>query len=375
VLFSELPGLQRIRTTLIQSVKNNHIAHAQLFLGTPGSGNLALALAYATYINCENKVEDDACGVCPSCSKYNKLIHPDLHFAFPVTTTKNVAKDPLSNLLMKEWRSFVLQNPYGDINNWTNFIGSENKQPNISVEESRNIIKSLVLKSFEAEYKVLILWLPEFMNPSAANAILKILEEPPYKTIFLLVSNNSEKLLTTILSRTQLVNVPPFTDEEICKGLINTHKVEEKQAKRLAYLADGNFNEALRLMKETEEDNHQIFRDWMRSCFKKNNLVELVNWSEQFHALGKEAQKNLITYGLNILREALIFKYHGGKLLRLQDEDLKFIEGFSKILDNEKIERISKELNKAHYHLERNANAKILFLDISLYISSVLKNP
>ncbi len=366
--------MQAIRTTLIQSVKNNHIAHAQLFLGTPGSGNLALALAYGTYINCENKGEDDACGVCPSCSKFNKLIHPDLHFAFPVTTTKNVSKDPLSNLFMKDWRNFVLQNPYGDINNWTNFIGSENKQPNISVEESRNIIKGLALKSFEAEYKIFILWLPEFMNPSAANAILKILEEPPYKTIFLLVSNNSEKLLSTILSRTQLVNVPPFTDEQIYKGLVEKYKVEEKQARQLAYLADGNFNEALRLMKETEEDNHQIFRDWMRSCFKKNNLTELVSWSEQFHALGKEAQKNLFTYGLNILREALIYKYHGETLLRLQAEDLKFIEGFSKILDNEKIEHIAKEINKAHYHLERNASAKILFLDISLYISSVLKN-
>ena len=373
MLFSEIPGLQGIRTTLIQSVKNNHIAHAQLFLGTPGSGNLALALAYATYINCEDKKEDDACGVCPSCSKFNKLIHPDLHFAFPVTTTKNVSKDPLSNLFLKEWRSFVLQNPYADVNNWTNFIGSENKQPNISVEESRNIIKSLALKSFEAEYKVLILWLPEFMNASAANAMLKILEEPPAKTLFLLVSNNSERLLTTILSRTQLVNVPPFTDEQVYKGLVEKYHVEEKQAKQLAYLADGNFNEALRLMKETEEDNHQIFRDWMRSCFKKNNLGELVSWSEQFHALNKEAQKNLFAYGLNIFREALIFKYHGEKLLRLQEEDLKFIDGFSKILDQEKIEHIYREINKAYYHLERNASAKILFLDISLYISSVLK--
>jgi DNA polymerase III subunit delta' len=374
VLFSQIPGLEDTRRTLINSVKNGHIAHAQLFHGREGSANLALALAYATYINCENKGEDDSCGECPSCYKFNKLIHPDLHFVFPISTTKEVTKDALSNLFMKHWRNIVIANPYLNLSNWGDEIGSENKQLNISVDESRNILKSLVLKSFEAEYKILILWLPEMMNASSANAILKVLEEPPSKTIFLLVTNNSEKIITTILSRTQLIKIRSFTDEEIKSHLSGKFNLDEKRASQLAYLAEGNMNEAVRLKDEIQEDNHQLFRDWMRSCYKKNNITEIVAWSESFQKIGREAQKHLLQYGLNTIRETFLFKHTGTEIVRLQEDELKFVEGFSKVLNDLKIEQVSHQLNEAYYHIERNANPKILFLDLSLNISSLMKN-
>jgi DNA polymerase III subunit delta' len=374
VLFSEIPGLEDTKRSLIQSVKSSHVAHAQLFMGTEGGANLAMALAYATYINCENKSDEDACGACPSCAKFNKLVHPDINFVFPVSTTKQVAKDPVSSLFLKDWRAFVLENPYASLNEWANYIGAENKQLNISVEESRNIIKTLSLKAFEAEYKVLLIWQPENLHHTAANSLLKILEEPPEKTIFILVANNIEKIITTILSRTQKVKIPSFTDEEVKAGLVRMQQLDEKKAAKVAYIADGSLNEAFRLNREVEEDHHIFLRDWMRACYKKNNYAELIEWAESFQKIGREGQKSLLQYGLNMLRETFVYHYAGNKLVRLPEEDLKFVEGFSKVLDNEKIEAVMKQMNDAYYHIERNANSKITFLDISLYISRLLKS-
>ncbi|MCR6637810.1 MAG: DNA polymerase III subunit delta [Sporocytophaga sp.] len=374
MLFSQIKGLEETKASLIASVKNRHVAHAQLFAGPEGSGSLAMALAYATYINCEEKGETDSCGTCASCNKFNKLIHPDLHFVFPVSTTKSVSKDASSALFMKEWRNFIAENPYGGLIEWGNFIGAENKQLNISVDESRNIIKTVVLKSFEAEYKIMVIWLPEQMNSSSANAILKVLEEPPVKTIFLLITQNPDKIITTVLSRTQRVKIRPFTDEEVTKFLMEEKQLDEKKARQVAYLADGNLNEGLRLLQQAEEDNHQMFREWMRLCYKKVNILELVDWSEAFQKLGREGQKNLFQYGLNILRETLICRLNSKELLRLNEEDLKFVDGFSKALNEVKIENISKSLNEAYYHIERNANAKIVFLDLSLQISGMMKS-
>jgi DNA polymerase-3 subunit delta' len=343
-------------------------------MGAEGSGNLALALAYATYLNCENRQEEDSCGKCPYCIKLSKLAHPDVNFVFPFSATKAVPKDPTCLHFMKDWRKFVLENPYASVNDWANFIGAENKQMNISAEEARNIIQTLSLKSFESEYKIMLIWQPEHMHVNGANALLKILEEPPVKTIFLLVTNNSERLLTTILSRTQKIKIRPFNDEEIKEGLIKMVQVEEKKAAQLAYVADGSLNEAFRLTREAEEDYHAFFRNWMRSCFKKNNTNELIEWGENFQSLGREVQKSLLQYGLGMLRETLVYNIAGKNLVRLGEEDLKFVEGFSKVLNEEKIEQISRHLNEACYHIERNANPKITFLDISLSISGIFKS-
>lgn len=371
MLFKNIPGLTGTKEILLNSVKNNHIAHAQLFFGPPGSANLSMALAYATYINCTNKQENDACGECPACVKNQKYIFPDLHFVVPTASTKSKTKDISTNTFLKEWRSFIQTNPYASIQEWGNYFGAENKLLSINVEESRNVIKTLTLKSFEGEYKILILWLPEMMNASSANALLKILEEPPYNTVFLLVTQDPEKIITTILSRTQMVKIPAFSDEEIIRDLVEKQLSEEK-AKQIAYLADGNLNEAFRLIHEIDEGNEGMFREWMRLCYKRD-LGTLVGWADDFAKLGREGQKNYFHYGLNMLRETLIFRYGGENLLRLGEDERGFIENFSKVLDKDKIEFITKNLNDAFYHIERNANPKITFLDLSLSISMVIK--
>jgi DNA polymerase III subunit delta' len=372
MLFSDVVGLDELKETLIHSVKNNHIAHAQLFLGPNGSANLALALAYCNYIMCENKQDNDACGVCPGCSKNRKFIHPDLHFVFPVSTTKKVTKDPVSEMFLPDWRSFLSNNIYGDLGDWLKFFGAENKQGNISKEESRNIIRTLALKPFEAEYKVLLIWTPENLHPTAANALLKILEEPPGKTIFLLVAYDIERIIATILSRTQLVKVRHFTDKELANNLVEKFNFDQKRAEHLAYLAEGNLNEALKLDEEAEDNNESFFRDWMRVCYTKD-YTKMVNVSEGFQGLSKEAQKILLQYGLSMLRECMLWQLDVKNLIKLEGDEKDFVQNFSKVLNPSQIEKISNLLNTSFYHLERNANPKILFLDLSLSVSTILR--
>jgi len=372
MLFKEINGLEEVKDRLINAVKNGKVAHAQMFLGKPGSPNLPLALAFATYLNCENKGESDACGVCASCTKIQKYVHPDLHFVYPVSSTKNVSgKEVVSTSFLKEWRQFLISSPYGDINAWANHYGGEDKQGNISKEESRQIIKNLSLKSFEGSYKIMIIWLPEYMHPSAANGILKILEEPPEDTVFLLVSSNADRLLTTILSRTQIVTIPKLSDDSVKSMLIKHHQVEEAKAGQLAHLADGDYNAAVKLLQSVSDDSQELFSSWMRDCFKKD-FTNMVLKSDQFHAMNKTAQKSLLQYGVNILRESLIAS-HAGDLVRVSGEEAKFVENFSKVMDVDKVEKISKLINTAHYHLERNAAPKITFLDLSLNIAAAIR--
>lgn len=370
--FKDIKGLEEVKERLINAVKNDKVAHAQMFLGKPGSPNLPLALAFATYLNCENRTDTDACGECTSCLKIEKYVHPDLHFVFPVSSTKSVSgKDVVSANFLKEWRQFLLSSPYGNMVTWANAYGGEDKQGNISKEESRQIIKNLSLKAFEGAYKVMIIWLPEYMHSSAANGILKILEEPPENTIFLLVSNNADRLLTTILSRTQIVTIPKLSDESVKAMLIEKHGTDEAKAGQLAHLADGDINAALNLLNDVEDDSQELFSGWMRDCFKKD-FTNMVLKSDQFHSMNKTAQKSLLQYGINIMREALIAS-HAPELQRVSGSEASFVENFSKVMDADKIERISGLMNKAHYHLERNAAPKITFLDLSLNIAAVIK--
>jgi len=371
--FSDISGYDSLKTQLIQSVVSDQIAHAQLFLGPEGGPNLALALAFSTFINCENRTPGDSCGECNACRKNAKLVHPDVHFAFPVSATKKIkAKDVISVKFLSEWRNFVIQDPYNNAGGWNNYFGGENKQLNISRQESREIIKNLSLKAFEALYKIMIIWLPEYMHPSAANALLKILEEPPQNTLFLLVSNDETKLLSTILSRTQIVQIRPFSDEEIKGLLINQHFIDEDKAGQIAHLVDGNINEALRLAREVEDDSHKMFRDWMRLCYM-GDLMELTKWGEKFNSMTKVAQQTLFHYGLSMMREALIVSNNELELSRLMGEEFEFVKNFSKILSLESIEKISDILNEAFYHIERNAHSKILFLSVSLKIFEIFK--
>ncbi len=371
--FKEITGHETLKKQLIQSVKNEHVAHAQLFLGSEGSPNLTLALAYASYLNCTDKQSFDSCGICPSCKKNDKLIHPDVHFAFPVSSTSKITgKDVISASYLTEWRNFIIQDPYNNASGWNNYFGGENKQLNISKEESRQIIRNLSLKSFEGNYKIMLIWLPEYMNVSAGNALLKILEEPSEKTIFLLVATDEKKLLSTLRSRTQIIRIRPFSDEEIKQLLVEFHFIEEDKAQQISHLVDGNINEALRLAREVEDDSHVMFREWMRLCFL-GNLIELVNWTDKFNKMSKVSQHTLFQYGLSMMRESLISLSNESVLSRLMGEELNFIKNFIKVLDFESIELITKELNDAFYHLERNAHSKILFLDLSLRIIEIFK--
>lgn len=372
--FAEIPGLQETKDLLIDSVKNEHIAHAQLFAGAEGALNLPLALAYATYLHCQNK-GDDACGTCPACSKSLKYIHPDTHFVFPLSNVKgDKDEERFKADILKAWRSFLLEHPYGDLDSWTTSYGGEDKQALISREESREIVKTLSLKPFESRYKVMIIWQPEFMHPSAANGILKILEEPAAHTYFILVTNAADQLLPTIISRTQLISIPLLEDKEIEKYLVGKKSMEAKRASRIAQLAEGNLNLSMILSENEEDDNAQIFIDWMRACHSRKRLGELVTKAEEFHALDKLRQRNILHYGMNMMREALLNISKADSIHRIQGEELKFIQQFSTVMNVQKIEKSFKLMNDATYHLERNGSAKMIFLDLSLQLSKTI-NP
>lgn len=369
--FSDIHGLEETKTHLIQGVKNNHVAHAQLFAGIEGSAVLPMALAYATLLNCEHPLENDACGECPSCTKNIKFVHPDTHFIFPVSGTKDVAGPQAnSSAFMQSWRTFLLNNPYGNIEDWAEAYGGENKQAAISTKESRGIIEKLSLKAFEGKHKIMLIWLPELMHPSGANAILKILEEPSEGTVFILVTTQPDRLLATIRSRTQMLRVPSFTDTELVSLLKSENGIDDAKAAQIANLADGSLRHAIELKNEVEEDSHEMFRGWMRKCFN-NDFASLVDLSEKFSGLNKFTQKSMLVYGINILRESLVANLAEGGLLRVIGEERNFAANFNKVVDVEKVSSISTQLSESHYYLERNANPKILFMNLSIQIAKI----
>lgn len=375
MLFSSIPGLGEIKEKLVKAIRTNHLAHALLFHGPEGSANLTMALALATYVNCHNPGEEDACGQCDSCQKMAKLIHPDVGYTFPVPG--NLVSDDENKKkvdILSPWRVFVLNQPYGNLPDWSYHNGFDGKQLNISKNAAKQIIKTLSLKSFEGGYKIMLIWFPEFMHVTAANAILKILEEPPEKTLFLMVSHQPDKLLTTILSRTQKVLVRAFHDDEVKQHLIHSGISTQEAAAQIAPLADGSMREAYQLADQVQDENTVKFRDWMRFCFQLeiNNILAM---SDEFSAADKEAQKALFLTGLTVLRESLLKRSQLDQLMRTSPSDREFIENFSlKALTEEKIIRLYDALNEAYYHLERNASAKIIFTDLSLGIARVLRN-
>jgi DNA polymerase III subunit delta' len=371
--FKDIPGLHETKKLLMHAVQDNHAAHAQLFVGGEGALNLPMALAYATYLHCENR-GDDSCGTCAACSKNNKYIHPDTHYVFPLSNVKNDKDDERFRAeIMKAWRAFLLEQPLGNLDDWTNYYGGEDKQALISREESREIIKTLSLKPFESKYKVMVIWQPELMHPSAANGILKILEEPPAHTYFILVTNASDKLLPTIISRTQLVTIPLLDDEEIANYLQEQKNIQRPRAEKIVQLADGNINLALKLMESEEDNNAQRFSEWMRACYKRN-FQALVAMAEDYHGLDKLSQKNMIIYSINMMRETLLHSSGGSAMNRTRGEELKFVQDFSKVMSLDRIDQSFKLMNEATYFLERNGSAKMIFLDLSLKISKTL-NP
>ncbi|MDF2431004.1 MAG: polymerase subunit delta [Mucilaginibacter sp.] len=365
--FKQIVGQDAIKQRLITSVKENRVSHAQLFLGPAGAGSLPLAVAYAQYLSCEDKQLDDSCGECSSCRKYQKLMHPDLHFSYPFFAKH---KDDTAITFIEQWRDAFITNPYLSLDTWRGYLEAENKQANINIAECHQIIKKLSFKPFESVYKILILWLPEYLDKEG-NALLKIIEEPQPNTLFLLVAQNQDQILNTILSRTQLIKIPALTYEDIKDHLVEKYNQTEEAAAEIAYLCNGDLAEALTMLQDENKSYHALFVPWLRLCFA-NKGIEVMGFVEQVSKMGRENQKNFLRYGISFLRECCLLLAGAGSLVHLPANELETAQKMTNVLSIPMAQAIITELEKAHYHIERNANPKILFLDVSLQIIKVL---
>jgi DNA polymerase-3 subunit delta' len=366
--FKQIVGQGAIKQRLINSVKENRVSHAQLFLGPEGSGSLALAVAYAQYLSCLDKQADDSCGECSSCRKYQKLMHPDLHFSYPFFAKH---KDDTAITFIEQWREAFTATPYLNLDIWRGYLDAENKQANINIAECHQIIKKLSFKPFESDYKILILWLPEYLDKEG-NALLKIIEEPQPNTLFLLVAQNQDQILNTILSRTQLIKIPALGYEEIKAHLMSHHHQTENAAAEIAYLSNGNLTDALIMLQQENKSYHSLFVQWLRLCFA-NKGIEIVGFVEQLAKMGRENQKNFLRYGISFIRECCLLIAGAGHLVHLPAAELETAQKMTRVMNISMNQAIIAELEKAHYHVERNANPKILFLDVSLQLINFLK--
>jgi DNA polymerase III subunit delta' len=381
LLFKNITGQYEVKRRLIQTVHENRVSHAQLFFGPEGSRKLALAIAYAQYINCRNRVFDpespgggDACGVCPSCIKFAKLIHPDLHFIFPVATTKEVDKNPVSKEFIKTWREVLLENDFRlNLNDWYKAAGFEKKQGIINAEDCSEILRTLSYKSYESEFKVMIIWMADRLFHAAAPKILKILEEPPDKSLFILITENPEKIISTILSRTQTVKITRLSDEDILQELTGKLDCPPEDARRIVPLAEGNLTRAVKIFRNEEDELFFLekFTIWMRICLK-NDLAKTMEFVGELGKIGREKQKNFLAYAERIIRNSLLINYKNPHLASLNQEEKDFLVKFSRYVTHENVMIFSEELEKAQYHIERNANPNILFMDLSMTFTILL---
>ena len=358
---------------LIRTVQENRISHAQMFLGPSGSGSVPLAMAYAQYILCQNKQENDSCGTCVSCTKIQKHNHPDLHFSFPIHLSKEKHIYTSDNVL-EYWREILDENPYFGIDDWNLKLGNENKQGIIGKEESQNIISKISLKSFEGGYKVLIMWLPELMNGNASSKLLKFIEEPPDKTVFLLVAEDQEQIIATIRSRTQIIKLPRLKEIEVATYLETEKGITASDSKIIAHLAEGDVAKAVHLISEQTvvNFNFENFVNWMRLCYQKN-IAKSIDWVDSIAVAGRENQKSFLKFCLNMFRQCIVGHYAGNELVVLTDEQNAFLSKFSPFINSKNIVGLTEAFNEAYYHIERNASAKILFLDLSIKTFSLLQ--
>src|SRR3569833_2297190 len=365
--FKQIVGQDAIKQRLITSVKENRVSHAQLFLGPGGSGSLPLAVAYAQYLSCESKLEGDSCGECSSCRKYQKLMHPDLHFSYPFFAK---LKDDTAITFIEQRREAFTTNPNLSQDTWRDYLDAENKQANINIAECHQIIKKLSFKPFESAYKILILWLPEYLDKEG-NALLKIIEEPQPNTLFILVAQNQDQILNTILSRTQLMKIPPLEYEDIKQHLIQQHYQTEDLAAEIAFLSNGSLTEALSMLQLDNNGYHMQFVQWLRLCFANKGL-EVMDFAEQVAKMGRENQKNFLRYGISFLRECCLLLSGAGSLVHLPAAELDTAEKMTKVMIVEEAQAIVAELEISLFHVERNGNPKIFFLYVSLQFIKIL---
>lgn len=365
MLFKDVIGHKELKKKLIDDVKEDKVSHAHLFLGNLGFGSLPLALAFTQYLLCENQGENDSCGTCSSCKQISKLEHPDVHFSFP--TAQGISK--ISSPLFSTWKKSVLNNPYFDLNDWINESDPKGRRPIISVHQSMEIIKSLSLKSFSGGYKVSMIWMAEEMNMSCANKLLKILEEPPKNTIFILIAASEDKILPTILSRTQILKIKPLKDEDIGFYLKENYDSSEPLIQSITSRSEGDLSKALKLLNEGGSDNNDcdLFINLMRVSFQKN-VLSMMDWAEKMSKLGREQQKHFIKYALYMVRQSLIQNYTEGALSKTSSEEAQFLSKFSKFITGNNVMQFNKLFNDAHYNIERNAYGRLIFTNITFEV-------
>lgn len=374
MLFKDVIGQEEAKQRLIAEVKEGRIPHAQLICGPEGTGKLPLAIAYARYICCENRGEQDACGICPTCVKFNKLIHPDLHFVFPVIK-KKAGKDTVCDDFIADWRNFVLQNPYFNLNHWLKEMGAENQQAQIFVKESDEIVRKLSLKSSQGGYKIMIIWLPEKMNVECSNKLLKLLEEPPAMTVFLLVSEEPDAILQTIQSRNQRFNIHGIKEPEISKVLQTKYGLQPEDADDIAHRSEGNFLKALETIHLSEENKlfFELFINLMRLSYQRK-IREMRQWSDAVASMGRERQKNFLAYCQRMIRENFIYNFHQRDLVYMNPEEQNFSTRFAPFVNERNVMGIMDELSEAQLHIGQNVNPKMVFFDFSLKMIVLLKN-
>lgn len=377
--FSSVLGQEHLKNHLTQSVDHGRIPHAQLFVGPEGSGTLPMALAYAQYILCGNKGSEnqggnDACNL-----KFKNFSHPDMHFVFPVAITDKIKKHPVSNLFMGEWRQLLKEQPYGNLFDWYRILGIDNKQGQIGVDEALNIVKSLSLKSYEGGYKIMLVWMAEKMNTSAANKLLKLIEEPPAKTVIILIAEDEGQIINTIRSRCQVLHFPPLAETVIAEALKKNYQLDELTATKIARQASGNYNKACDLVYHDSEDIQfeEWFVFWVRSAFKakgnKSAIHDLISWSEQVAKTGRETQKQFLYFCIDFFRQALLMNYNANALVIFEPKTKNFkLENFAPFVHEGNIMDISQELEDAIYHIERNGNSKIILTDLSIKLTRLL---
>ena len=379
MLFSQILGQEYLKNHLTKSASSGRIPHAQLFVGPEGCGTLAMAIAYAQSILCHNTDGKNTKGN-ESCNlKFKSISHPDLHFIFPTVTTEEIKTKPKSVDFMADWRQFVVENPYGGLFDWYKILGVQNKQGEIRVDDAQEILKLLSLKSYEGGHKIVIVWMAEKMNVTASNKLLKLLEEPPEKTVFILIAENEEDIIQTILSRCQVLRFGGLSEKVIADSLILKENIEASLADKIAHQSQGNYNKALLLLDEESEELpfEEWFVSWVRAAFRaKGNaeaIQDLILWSEQIAGLGRETQKKFLNFCIDMFRQALMLNYETKKLVYMETKVPKFqLENFAPFVNGNNINDIFKELSDAMYHIERNGNAKIILTDLSIKLTRLI---
>lgn len=365
MLFKNILGHQDLKNKFINDVQKQQVSHAHLMLGKIGYGGLSLTLAISQYLMCENKQENDSCGQCSSCKKVQKLEHPDIHFSFPTVQAISKTSDPMFSL----WKESVLKNPYMDLNEWINISDEKGRKPIISVHQSEEIIKKLTLKSFEGGYKISIIWIAEEMNIACANKLLKIIEEPPKDTIFFLVVENEDTVLPTILSRTQITKIKQLNDEHLIGFLRNQGHSNEDLLKSVSSRAEGDVTAALDMLNSSAQSNsnYQRFVELMRVCYKKE-VLPMMHWAETMSKESREEQKHFIKYALYMVRQSMMKNYTEDLLMRVSSDEAKFLANFARFITGNNVLEFHSLFNEAHYNIERNANSKLLFTNITFEI-------